>query len=210
MMFSDGPTCAEAILPRGQENGRRAYRQYGRGLRRTHAAKAPGPSGCAAAAARGVAALARCPASRCARFLAARLAATQRRRVNLITSCSSRLAELTERLCDPGAVAMPPDQRIRLSNDLERYLGETGGMEADCPGSAERQVDHPATHERAAIIDANHHRSPGPDIHQPVRVEAFAIGCFRAGFVIGRQTYLCIGARTGSPCKNDECGEQSS
>src|SRR5262245_14486424 len=40
---------------------------------------------------------------------------------------SSRLAELTESLekleqCDPGAVAMPPDQRIRLSNDLERYL----------------------------------------------------------------------------------------
>src|SRR5262245_26381846 len=41
--------------------GRWAYRQYGRGLRRTHAAKAPGPSGCTAAATRGVAALARCP-----------------------------------------------------------------------------------------------------------------------------------------------------
>jgi hypothetical protein len=43
MMLSDGPTCAGAILPRGQENGRRAYRQYGRGLRRNHAAKALGP-----------------------------------------------------------------------------------------------------------------------------------------------------------------------
>jgi len=68
-MPSDVLTCAEAILPRGQENGRRPYREYGRGLRRTHAAKAPGPSGCAAAAARGVAALARCPASRDARLL---------------------------------------------------------------------------------------------------------------------------------------------
>jgi len=79
MMFSDGPTCAEAILPRGQENGRRAYRQYGRGLRRTHAAKALGPWGCAAAAARYVAALARCPASRSARLLADHNAAAQRR-----------------------------------------------------------------------------------------------------------------------------------
>src|SRR5262245_514701 len=79
MMLSDGPTCAVAILPRGQENGRRAYRQYGRGLRRTHAAKTPGHPGCAAAAARCVAALARCPASRGARLLADRLAATQRR-----------------------------------------------------------------------------------------------------------------------------------
>jgi hypothetical protein len=60
IVLSDVPTCAEAILPRGQENGRRAYRQYGQGLRRTHAAKALGPPGCAAAADRGVAALARC------------------------------------------------------------------------------------------------------------------------------------------------------
>jgi hypothetical protein len=41
--------------------------------------KAPGPWGCAAAAARGVAALARCPASRSARLLADRNAAAQRR-----------------------------------------------------------------------------------------------------------------------------------
>jgi len=71
-VLSDVPTCAEAILPRGQENGRRPYRQYGRGLRRTHAAKALGPVGCTAAAARGVAALARCPASHGARLLAER------------------------------------------------------------------------------------------------------------------------------------------
>jgi hypothetical protein len=45
MMMIGVPTSAAAILPRGQENGRTAYRQFVRGLRQTHAAKAPGPFG---------------------------------------------------------------------------------------------------------------------------------------------------------------------
>src|SRR6185436_10597226 len=115
MMLSDGPTCAEAILPRGQENGRRMYRQYGRGLRRTHAAKAPGPSGCAAAAARCVAALARCPASHYARLLAVDSPQRNAGWIYLITSCSN-----------PD----PRDLPQRTPGDLDVFHGHAAGIVA--------------------------------------------------------------------------------
>ena len=49
--------CAERILRRGQEKGEVRSVDYGRALRRTHDAKASGPSGCVRAGARVVAAL---------------------------------------------------------------------------------------------------------------------------------------------------------
>src|SRR5579863_7917126 len=55
---------------------------------RTHDAKDPGPSGCVAAGARGVAALDRNADTLFARLLADRLAATQRSRVNMVPTCS--------------------------------------------------------------------------------------------------------------------------
>jgi len=63
---------------------RSAYRQYGQAFRRTHDAKDPGPSGCVAAGARGVAALDRITDTLFARLLADRLAATQRSRSNVV------------------------------------------------------------------------------------------------------------------------------
>ena len=71
------------------------YRQYGQAFRRTHDAKDPGPSGCVAAGARGVAALDRIADTTFAvgtlslPTLADRLPATQRRRFNLALTCSS-------------------------------------------------------------------------------------------------------------------------
>ena len=57
MTSPDKIACAGEILWRGQEKGAACIREYGQALRRTHDAKDPGPSGCIAAGARGVAAL---------------------------------------------------------------------------------------------------------------------------------------------------------
>jgi hypothetical protein len=65
-------------LWREQEQGAARIGEYGQALRRTHDAKDPGPSGCAAAGARGVAAIDRIADTPVARLLADRLAATQR------------------------------------------------------------------------------------------------------------------------------------
>ncbi len=51
--------CAGGILRREQEKGEARSGAYGRALRRTRDAKAPGPSGCAVTGARGVASLGR-------------------------------------------------------------------------------------------------------------------------------------------------------
>jgi hypothetical protein len=69
-MLSDGSTCAGAILPRGQEKVDGRIGNTVETFDEPRRQKAPGPSGCAAAAARCVAALARCPASHDARLLA--------------------------------------------------------------------------------------------------------------------------------------------
>jgi len=57
---------------------RSPYRQYGQAFRQSHDAKKPGPSGCVAARAHGVAALDRIADTPFARLLADRIAATQR------------------------------------------------------------------------------------------------------------------------------------
>ena len=67
------------------------YRQYGQAFRRTHDAKDPGPSGCVAAGARGVAALDRIADTLFARLLADHLAATQRSCSNLALTWSQTL-----------------------------------------------------------------------------------------------------------------------
>ena len=54
-------TCAGAILRPGQETGAARIGDYGQARRRSRGAKAPGPSGCALADARGVAPLGRWP-----------------------------------------------------------------------------------------------------------------------------------------------------
>src|SRR5215831_11912933 len=43
--FLGGTACAEGILRRGQENDEARTGEYGRGVRRTHDAKSPGPKG---------------------------------------------------------------------------------------------------------------------------------------------------------------------
>jgi len=47
MISWDRSVCAEGILRRGQEKGEERSGDYGRALRQSHDAKAPGPSGCA-------------------------------------------------------------------------------------------------------------------------------------------------------------------
>jgi len=79
MMLSDGPTCAGAILPRGQEKAEGRIGNTVEAFDEPTRQKRPALRVAAAAAARCVAALARCPASRCTLLLAARLAAAQRR-----------------------------------------------------------------------------------------------------------------------------------
>jgi len=73
---------------------RSPYREYGQAFRRTHDAKDPGPSGCVAAGARGVAVLDRIAYTLFGRRLADRLAATQRSWFNLALTCSSHRFQL--------------------------------------------------------------------------------------------------------------------
>src|SRR6185503_4251275 len=62
---------------------RSPYREYGQAFRRTQDTKDPGPSGCVAAGAHGVAALDRIADTPFARLLVVRLATTQRSCPNL-------------------------------------------------------------------------------------------------------------------------------
>jgi molybdate transport system substrate-binding protein len=116
---------------------RRPYREYGQVFRRTHDAKDPGPSGCVAAGARGVAALDHIAYTLFAvgtlslPTLADRLAGTQRSRFRLALTCSCLALLLMCWLAAPASAASltvlaPASATPGLKALAEQFSAKTG------------------------------------------------------------------------------------
>ncbi len=99
------------------------------------------------------------------------------------------------------------DARTRSSavvDDDEIHFGKAG--EADRVGSRRREVDHPAAHERAAIVDANHYGTPRIFVgHLHQRAEREGAMCRRqpargGTLAVGRTSSRVYRSNSGLSC----------